>query len=104
MNDNNFFTIAMAARARGFVVTPLRDKRPVLHAWNRHPLVTETEILTAAKEYPTCDIGLVLKRRVGEPFAIDIDAPGVIERMEYETGETLPRTYTVLSRPETAPH
>lgn len=104
MEHNYFFTIAMAARARGFAVTPLRDKRPFLHAWNEHPLVTETEILTAAKEYPKCDVGLVLKRRVGEPFAIDIDAPGVIERMECETGKSLPETYTVLTRPETAPH
>ena len=94
----------MAARARGFVITPLRDKRPFLPAWNKHPLTTETEIRTAAKEYPTCDVGLVLKRRVREPFAIDVDVPGVIERMEQETGKTLPETYTVLSRPETSPH
>jgi hypothetical protein len=104
MNDNYFFSVAMAARARGFAITPLRDKRPFVLAWNKHPLVTETEISTAAKEYPTCDVGVVLKRRVGEPFAIDVDAPGVIERMERETGEALPATYTVLSRPETAPH
>ncbi len=104
MNDNYFFTVAMAARARGFVVTPLRDKRPFLPAWNKHPLVTETEIRTAAKEYPSCDVGVVLKRKVSEPFAIDVDAPGVVERMEYETGKTLPLTYTVLSRPVTAPY
>jgi hypothetical protein len=104
MNDNYFFTVAMAARARGFVITPLRDKRPFLHAWNKHPLMTETEIRTAAKEYPTCDVGVVLKRRVGEPFAIDVDVPGVIERIEHTTGKTLPATYTVLSRPVTAPY
>jgi hypothetical protein len=104
MNDNYFFNIAMAARARGFGVTPLQDKRPFLHAWNRHPLTTETETRIAGSEYPTCDVGLVLKRRVGEPFAIDVDVPGVIERMERETGKTLPETYTVLSRPETAPY
>jgi hypothetical protein len=104
MTDNNFFTIAMAARARGFAVTPVRDKRPFLPAWNRHPLMTETEISTAAKEYPTCDVGVVLKRRVGEPFAVDVDAPGVTERIVHETGRALPGTYTVLSRPETAPH
>jgi hypothetical protein len=104
MNDNYFFNVAMAARARGFLVTPLRDKRPFLHAWNRHPLTTETEVRIAAKEYPTCDVGLVLKRGVGEPFAIDIDVPGVVERMERESGKILPETYTVLSRPETAPY
>src|SRR5690349_14806001 len=104
MDDNYFFTIAMAARNRGFAVIPLRDKRPFLPAWNKHPLTTKTEIRTAAKEYPECDVGLVLRRRVGEPFAIDIDSPGVIERLERETQMTLPETYTVLSRPETAPH
>ena len=50
------------------------------------------------------DVGIVLKRRLGEPFSIDIDAPGVIERMERETGKSLPETYTVLSRPVTAAH
>ena len=104
MNENYFLSVASAAHARGFAVTPLRDKRPFLHAWNKHPLVTETEILTAAKEYPTCDVGLVLKRRVGEPFAIDIDSPGVIERLTRETGMTLPATYTVWTKPGTAPH
>ena len=103
-SDIYFLRIAMAARARGFTVTPLRGKRPLLHAWNKHPLTTETEIRTAAKEYPACDVGLVLGRRVGEPFAIDVDAPGVVERMEQETGKTLPETYTVLTKPETAPH
>jgi bifunctional DNA primase/polymerase-like protein len=63
MNGNYFFKVAIAARARGFGVTPLRDKSPFLHAWNKHPLTTETEIRTAAKEYPTCDVGVVLKRK-----------------------------------------
>jgi hypothetical protein len=35
---HNFINIAMAARAGGFAVTPLRDKRPFLHAWNKYPL------------------------------------------------------------------
>ena len=104
MDNNYFFMVAMAARRRGFAVTPLRDKRPFLHAWNRHPLKTETEIRTAAQEYPTSDVGLVLKRNVGEPFAIDIDNAGVVDRIERETHMTLPVTYTVLSRPETAPY
>jgi hypothetical protein len=104
MNDNYFFRVASAARARGFPVTPLRDKRPFLHAWNRHPLTTETDIRAAAKDCPTCDVGLVLRRKVGEPFAIDVDVPGVIERLERETQMTLPETYMVWTKPETAPH
>ncbi len=102
MNDNYFFRVASAAHARGFAVTPLRDKRPFLHAWNKYPLTTETEIRAAAKDCPTCDVGLVMKRKVGKPFAIDVDSPSVIERLERETGMVLPETYTVLSRPGTA--
>ena len=103
MDDNYFLKVAMAARARGFAVTPLRDKRPFLPAWNKHPLRTETEITMAAREYPTCDVGLVLKRQVGQPFVIDIDSEGVIERLEEEPGNSLPATYVVLSRPMTEP-
>ncbi len=102
--DSYFLAIALAARGRGFVVTPVRDKRPFLPNWNKYPLTTETEITTAAKEYPTCDVGLVLKRQVGQPFVVDVDSEGVIERMEKETGRKLPPTYTVLSRPEKARH
>src|SRR5260370_3033817 len=104
MDDNYFFRVASPAHARGFAVTPLRDKRPFLHAWNKYPLTTATEIRAAAKDCPTCDVGLVLRRKVGEPFAIDIDSSGVIDRLERETQMTLPETYTVLSRPETASH
>ncbi len=56
MNDNYFFRVASAAHARGFAVTPLRDKSPFLHAWNRHPLTTETDIRAAAKDCPRCDV------------------------------------------------
>src|SRR6266567_649666 len=104
MDDNYFLRTAMAAREREFAVTPLRDKNPFLHAWNKYPLTTETEIRAAAKDCPTCDVGLVMKRKVGAPFAIDIDSSGVIERLERETQMTLPETYTVLSRPVTAPY
>jgi hypothetical protein len=35
---------------------------------------------------------------------IDIDADGVVQRLEEETGKQIPRTYTVCSRPESAPY
>ena len=104
MDNNYFFRVAMAAHGRGFGVTPLRDKRPFLRAWNKYPLTTETDIRAAAKDCPTCDVGLVLRRKVGGPFAIDIDSPGVVERMRLETGKTLPATYMVWTKPETAPY
>jgi hypothetical protein len=35
---------------------------------------------------------------------LDIDAEGVVERIERETGHRMPKTYTVCSRPTSAPY
>jgi hypothetical protein len=57
-----------------------------------------------AVEFPHRDVGIVLKGHAGNVFVWDIDKEGVTERMEQETGQTLPETYVVQSRPETAPY
>ncbi len=103
--DNPFLRVALAARGRGFDwVTPVRDKKPRLiryNTWCRSRKMTELRDL--ADDFPDCEVGIVMRR--GERCLVwDIDGPGVLERMEHETGMTLPETYTVLSRPDTAPH
>jgi len=57
-----------------------------------------------AEEFPHRDVGIVLKGHAGSIFVWDIDKKGVTERMKLETGNSLPETYIVQSRPETAPH
>jgi hypothetical protein len=57
-----------------------------------------------AAEFPHRDVGIVLRGHAGSVFVWDIDKRGVIERMELETGRTLPETYVVQSRPDTAPY
>jgi len=57
-----------------------------------------------AAEFPHRDVGIVLKGHAGSIFVWDIDKDGVTERMKLETGNSLPETYVVQSRPEIAPH
>jgi hypothetical protein len=96
----------MAARARGFTwIVPVDDKAPLRRAWLKYNVTkTETELNLMAAEFPHRDVGIVLKGHAGSIFVWDIDKEGVIERMERETGKSLPETYIVQSRPETAPY
>jgi hypothetical protein len=106
MSDNYFLRVAMAARARGFTwIVPVDDKAPLRRAWLKYNVTkTETALKLMAAEFPHRDVGIVLKGHAGSIFVWDIDKESVTERMERETGKTLPETYVVQSRPETAPH
>ena len=106
MDDNYFLTVAMGARARGFTwIVPVDEKAPLRRSWLKYNVTrTETELKLMAAEFPRRDVGIVLKGHAGSVFVWDIDQEGVTERMEQETGQTLPETYIVKSRPVTAPH
>lgn len=54
-------------------------------------------------KYPNANACVISHRGVGNPIVLDIDADGVIERIKRETGNKLPFTYTVATRPRTAP-
>jgi Bifunctional DNA primase/polymerase, N-terminal len=101
----NYVTIAMVALNRGFRVTPVHplEKRGVLYNWNRQPTATLSEVLQHAKDLPNHNVGIVGRRGVGNHCFLDIDAEGVTGRIESETGQQMPVTYTVCSRPQTAP-
>ena len=101
----DYVTIATAALNRGFKVTPVHpmEKRGVLYNWNKNPTTTLSEVLQHAKDYPNHNVGVVGRRGIGNYCFLDIDARGVFERIEQETGQQLPMTYTVCSRPQSAP-
>jgi hypothetical protein len=101
----NYVTIATTAIDRGFKVTPVHplEKRAVLHNWNRNPTTTLSEVLQHAKDFPTHNVGIVGRRGIGNDCFLDVDADGVVKQIEEETGQTIPLTYTVCSRPHTAP-
>ena len=101
----DYVAIATAALNRGFRITPVHplEKRGVLPLWNRYPTATLSEVLQHAKDYPNHNVGIVGRRGVGNHCFLDIDADGVTDRIESETGRQMPLTYTVCSRPQSAP-
>lgn len=102
----DFLSVALAARDRGFTwIVPVDDKAPLRRKWLKFNVTrTLSELNLMAAEFPHRDVGIVLKGHAGSTFVWDIDKEGVTERMEQETGNTLPETYVVQSRPVTAPH
>ena len=101
----DYESIATAALERGFKVTPVSpaEKRGVLLRWNRHPSTNRSEIMQHAKDYPTHNVGVVGRRGIGNDMFLDIDAEGVLEQIERESGREMPSTFTVASRPQSAP-
>jgi Bifunctional DNA primase/polymerase, N-terminal len=101
----DYVPIATEALNRGFRITPVHplEKRGILYNWNRHPTTTLSEVLQHAKDFPYHNVGIVGRRGVGNHCFLDIDANGVTDRIEQETGQKMPPTYTVCSRPQSAP-
>lgn len=101
----DYVAIATAALNRGFKVTPVHplEKRGVLYNWNRNPTTTLSEVIQQAKDFPNYNVGVVGRRGEGNHCFLDIDAEGVVEQIETQTSRRMPVTYTVCSRPQTAP-
>ena len=101
----NYLEIANAQLDRGLTVVPVHpfDKRGVLHNQFIHPATTVSEIMQHAKDFAEFNVGVVGRRGVGNHIFLDIDAKGVLEQIEAETGQILPLTFTVQSRPESKP-
>jgi hypothetical protein len=103
--NTNYLQVATTQLERGFKVVPVHplQKRGVL--WNQYsnPATTLSEVIQHSKDYPNHNVGIVGRRGIGNYCFLDIDAPGVFERIEQETGQQLPITYTVSSRPQSAP-
>jgi hypothetical protein len=105
MGAADYIAIARTALNRGFDVTPVHplEKRGVLHNWNRNPTTMLSEVLQQGKDFPNYNVGIVGRRGLGNLCFLDIDAEGVIDQIERGTGRAMPLTYTVCSRPQTAP-
>src|ERR1035437_5050364 len=100
----DFVAIATPLVERGFRVTPVHPetKMGVMKNWQKFQLTTIDDVRKYAEYFPHHNVGVVGKRGVGRHCFLDVDAPGVVERIENETKQTMPKTYTVCSRPESA--
>jgi len=81
-------------------------KRPVAGFLPSKQVVPKSREALAllAADYADDNVGIRSRRAVGGLFVIDCDKPGVVERIEQETGCKLPLTYTTQTRPQSAPY
>ena len=101
-----YLSIALPLLRRGFVVWNISKKSDKAGAsgWNSLAYeASENLHRFIGGKYPNANACVISRRGVGNPIVLDIDADGVIERIQRETGHKLPATYTVCSRPRTAP-
>ena len=98
MNDKvDFVAIAIPLVERGFRVTPVHPetKMGVMRNWQKFQLTTIDDVRTYAKYFPHHNVGVVGKRGIGRHCFLDVDAKGVVETIEQETGQTMPKGYRV---------
>jgi hypothetical protein len=84
----DYLAIATAALERGFKVSPVHplDKCGVLYNWNRNPTTILSEVIQHSKDFPNHNVGVVGRRGVSNHCFLDIDAEGVVERIEADAG------------------
>jgi hypothetical protein len=102
----DFVAIATPLVERGFRVTPVHTetKMGVMKNWQKFQLTTIEDVRKYAKYFPHHNVGVVGKRGVGRHCFLDVDAPGVVERIENETKQTMPKGYRVKSSPRSKPY
>jgi hypothetical protein len=92
----DFRTITAPLVERGFQVLPVVFKQPAIKNW---PTMSQTLRLKLGNEKPWLNAAVWSKHGVGNLMFLDVDAIGVIKRIESGIGRRIPRTYTVETRP-----
>jgi len=102
----DFVAIATPLVERGFRVTPVHPetKMGVMKNWQKFQLTTIEDVRKYAKYFPHHNVGVVGKRGVRRHCFLDVDAPGVVERIESETKHEMPNGYRVKSSPTSKPY
>ena len=109
----DFVAIATPLIRAGRRITPVHPmtKLGAMKHWNKHQMTSLIELKKLAKYFSHYNVGCVgisgyrtdnTGEDVGNDCFLDIDAEGELERIERETGQTMPKTYTVCSRPDSA--
>jgi hypothetical protein len=109
VEESHYFRIAMPLLKKGFTVYPMHGENDKAgdEGWNRVSRLAEyadeTTQRMLARKHPDRNVAVIGRNRIGDFMFLDIDGQGVVEKLERETGKTIPSTYTVCSRPQTAP-
>ena len=109
VEETHYFRIAMPLFKKGFTVYPMHGENDKAgnEGWNRVSRLAEyadeTTQRMLARKHPDRNVVVIGRRKIGDLMFLDIDGQGVVEKLERETRMTIPSTYTVCSRPQTAP-
>src|SRR5580692_3191308 len=97
----DFLERASTTISKGVPVIRLRPKTKIAMDMNWPALATtDLEVLQKWNdETPDANCAAVAKSSLDGVFFLEIDDPSVISRIESDTGQKIPKTYRVRSRP-----
>jgi hypothetical protein len=108
VEQSRYYRIAMPMLRKGFTVWPVKPEPEKVgeFGWNTQAYYAdETVHRCLANKFPDHNAAVISKRGAGNLMFLDIDSPGVLERIEQETGQRIAGiTYSVCSRPQSAPY
>src|SRR5882762_7997529 len=86
---------------RNVPVIPLKPRTKIafLKSWENKATTNRGQIEQWAKEYPDANVASVAKAQPGGVWFFDADRAGLVDRIEKETGQKIPATFMVRSRP-----
>jgi bifunctional DNA primase/polymerase-like protein len=87
--------------AQNVPVIPLRPRSKIafLSNWTELATTDPERIAQIAAEYPDANCACVAYAKPGGTWFFELDKPGTRERIERETGQNMPKTFTVSSSP-----
>lgn len=100
----SFRDLALPLARRGIYVVPVEphSKRCRLKNWPELATVDPAVITSWDAEMPAANVGCVAK--LVSQAMLDCDTPSLVERIERETGQKMPPTFTALSAGKRCPH
>ena len=92
LGQSRYYSIAMPMLEKGFTVWPVKPEpeKTGEFGWNTQAYYAdEITHRCLAKKFPNHNAAVVSKRGVANLMFLDIDSPGVLERIEVETPEDI---------------
>ena len=108
VEQSRYYKIAMPMLEKGYIVWPVKPEPEKCgeFGWNTQAHYADEIVHRClARKFPNHNAAVISKRGIGNLMFLDIDSPGVLERVEEETGQKISgTTFSVCSRPQSAPY
>jgi hypothetical protein len=108
VEQTRFYSISTPMSKKGYTVWPVKPEpeKAGEFGWNTQAYYADEIVHRClARKFPNHNAAVISKRGVGNLMFLDVDADGVLEKIEEETGEKISGiTFSVCSRPQSAPY